>query len=114
MARAAKNESGSLPRKTKPSVGTLDADKSKPTRRRTPVEQRYVGIDLHRRRSVIVHKDVAGAILSTTQLDNDDPAGRPDPYRVSPTTQFDDLGQPGFDRESTPALGAVPQTVEQS
>ena len=75
MARAAKNEGGSLPRKGKPSVGTLDADKSKPTRRRTPVEQRYVGIDLHRRRSVIVHKDAQGTILSSVQLANDDLAG---------------------------------------
>ncbi len=39
------------------------------------MEQRYVGIDLHRRRSVIVHKDAAGTILSTVQLDNDDLAG---------------------------------------
>ena len=39
------------------------------------METRYVGIDLHRRRSVIVHKDTAGTILSTVQLDNDDAAG---------------------------------------
>jgi len=34
-------------------------------------EQRYVGIDFHRRRSVIVHKDAAGEILETVHLDND-------------------------------------------
>jgi transposase len=37
------------------------------------VEQqpRYVGIDFHRRRSVIVHKDGAGTLLETVHLDND-------------------------------------------
>jgi hypothetical protein len=37
------------------------------------VEQqpRYVGIDFHRRRSVIVHKNAAGEILETVHLDND-------------------------------------------
>jgi transposase len=35
------------------------------------VEQRYVGIDFHRRRSVIVHKDGAGNLLETVHLDND-------------------------------------------
>ncbi len=39
------------------------------------MEQRYVGIDLHRRRSVIVHKDAQGTILSSVQLANDDLAG---------------------------------------
>ncbi len=39
------------------------------------MEQCYVGIDLHRRRSVIVHKDAAGTILSSVQLANDDLAG---------------------------------------
>ena len=34
-------------------------------------EQRYVGIDFHRRRSVIVHKDGAGTLLETVHLDND-------------------------------------------
>ena len=34
-------------------------------------EQRYVGIDFHRRRSVIVHKDGVGTILETVHLDND-------------------------------------------
>jgi transposase len=33
--------------------------------------QQYVGIDLHRRRSVIVRKDAAGDRLETVQIDND-------------------------------------------
>lgn len=34
-------------------------------------QPRYVGIDFHRRRSVIVHKNAAGEILETVHLDND-------------------------------------------
>jgi hypothetical protein len=34
------------------------------------VEPHYVGIDLHRRRSVIVHKDAGGELLETVQIDN--------------------------------------------
>jgi transposase len=33
--------------------------------------RQYVGIDLHRRRSVIVHKDEVGEVLSTRRIDND-------------------------------------------
>src|SRR5579875_1533273 len=49
---------------------------SKPTRRRrkeTPVEHQrpYVGIDLHRRRSVIVRRNEAGEALETVRIDND-------------------------------------------
>jgi transposase len=36
-----------------------------------PVERQYVGIDLHRRRSVIVRMNEAGATLSTVSIDND-------------------------------------------
>ena len=48
---------------------------TKPTRRRqkeTPVEQQqqYVGIDLHRRRSVIVRRNEAGQTLETVRIDN--------------------------------------------
>ncbi len=47
-----------------------------PTRRRrkeTPVEpqRQYVGIDLHRRRSVIVHRGADGEVLATTHSDNE-------------------------------------------
>ena len=31
----------------------------------------YVGVDLHRRRSVIVRKDASGELLETVQIDND-------------------------------------------
>ena len=34
-------------------------------------EQQYVGIDLHRRRSVIVRRDGAGETLETVRIDND-------------------------------------------
>jgi hypothetical protein len=48
----------------------------KPTRRpqkETPVQQQtqYVGIDLHRRRSVIVRRSEAGQTLETVRTDND-------------------------------------------
>jgi hypothetical protein len=35
------------------------------------VEPGYVGVDLHRRRSVIVRKDSAGKVLETVQIAND-------------------------------------------
>src|SRR6266508_1532035 len=45
---------------------------TKPTsRRRGPVERQYVGIDLHRRRSVIVRMNTDGDKLSTVKIDND-------------------------------------------
>ena len=34
------------------------------------MEPQYVGIDLHRRRSVIVRKDAGGELLETVQIDN--------------------------------------------
>ena len=33
--------------------------------------RQYVGIDLHRRRSVIVHKNAEGEVLSVRRIDND-------------------------------------------
>jgi len=62
-------------RRREPSVqGTIGV--TKPTRRRRkeiPVEQakEYVGIDLHRRRSVIVRRTEAGETLETVHIDND-------------------------------------------
>src|ERR1039457_4237150 len=49
---------------------------STPTRKRrkeTPVEQeqQYVGIDLHRRRSVVVRRNQGGQTLETVRIDND-------------------------------------------
>ena len=35
------------------------------------MERRYVGIDLHRRRSVIVTMDEAGEVLSSVRIPND-------------------------------------------
>jgi transposase len=35
------------------------------------MEREYVGIDLHRRRSVIVRKDASGEVLGTARIDND-------------------------------------------
>ncbi|MGH3857111.1 MAG: hypothetical protein ACRDR6_27240 [Pseudonocardiaceae bacterium] len=32
--------------------------------------QQYVGVDLHRRRSVIVRRDAAGETLETVRIDN--------------------------------------------
>ena len=34
-------------------------------------EQQYVGVDLHRRRSVIVRMNDAGDVLDVTKIDND-------------------------------------------
>jgi len=35
------------------------------------VQRQYVGIDLHRRRSVIIRKDADGQLLSKVHIDND-------------------------------------------
>jgi hypothetical protein len=35
------------------------------------VTKEYVGIDLHRRRSVIVHKNADGEVVSKVQIAND-------------------------------------------
>jgi hypothetical protein len=44
---------------------------TKTSRRGGPVERQYVGMDLHRRRSVIVRMDEAGEKLQTVRIDND-------------------------------------------
>jgi transposase len=73
MARSLVNRQGSSRRRGPGVQGTLGV--AKPTRRRkeTLVEhqQQYVGIDLHRRRSVIVRMSEAGEVLSTVQIEND-------------------------------------------
>src|SRR3954447_23151313 len=59
------------PSRRGPSGETLELAKATPTRRKkVPVEREYVGIDLHRRRSVIVRKNAAGEVLSKTHIDN--------------------------------------------
>ena len=35
------------------------------------MDRQYVGIDLHRRRSVIVRMDAAGEVLEEVRIDND-------------------------------------------
>jgi hypothetical protein len=54
--------------------GTLGVSTATRKRRKeNPVEhqQQYVGIDLHRRRSVIVRMNDAGEVLSVSKVDND-------------------------------------------
>jgi transposase len=63
---------GTPSRREEPSVGTLGLAKATPSRRKkVPVEREYVGIDLHRRRSVIVRKSADGELLSKIHIDND-------------------------------------------
>jgi hypothetical protein len=59
-------------RRVRSSATTLDLGKATPSRRKkVPVEREYVGIDLHRRRSVIVRKNAGGELLSKVHIDND-------------------------------------------
>ena len=54
------------------SATTLEPAKATPSRRKkVPVEREYVGIDLHRRRSVIIRKNTDGELLSKVHIDND-------------------------------------------
>jgi transposase len=54
------------------SVATLELTKATPSRRKkVPVERQYVGIDLHRRRSVVIRKNAQGELLSKVHIDND-------------------------------------------
>ena len=63
---------GTPSRREVPSVGTLGLPQATPTRRKkVPVSREYVGIDLHRRRSVIVRKNSDGEVLSKVHIDND-------------------------------------------
>ena len=68
MGRASRTPS----RREGSSVGTLELAKATPSRRKkVPVSREYVGIDLHRRRSVIVRKNSDGEVLSKVHIDND-------------------------------------------
>src|SRR3989442_16022100 len=63
---------GSSPRQGRPSGSTLGVAKPSRSRaRRGPVERQYVGIDLHRRRSVIVRIGEDGEELGTVRIEND-------------------------------------------
>src|SRR5579871_2352308 len=69
---ANKRATGTSPRRGGPSVATLELGKAVPSRRKkAPVEREYVGIDLHRRRSVIVRKNADGEVLSKTRIMNE-------------------------------------------
>ena len=62
---------GASSRRGGPSVEKLGPAKATPSRRKkAPVEPEYVGIDLHRRRSVIVRISPDGERLSTEKIDN--------------------------------------------
>src|SRR5579864_5491620 len=64
--------SGTSSRREEPSVVKLGPAKATPSRRKkVPVPRDYVGIDLHRRRSVIVRKNAAGEVLSKTHIANE-------------------------------------------
>src|SRR4051812_46061928 len=59
------------PSRREPSGETLGLAKATPVRRKkVPVPQEYVGIDLHRRRSVIVRKNAAGEVIAKTHINN--------------------------------------------
>jgi len=67
----AKRVAGTSPRRGGSSVGTLELAKASQPRKKVPVSREYVGIDLHRRRSVIVRKNADGELLSKTRIVNE-------------------------------------------
>ena len=72
MAARAVRKVGSFSRREGPGVGTLGPSTATPSRRKkVPVNKEYVGIDLHRRRSVIVRKNADGEVVSKVQIVND-------------------------------------------
>src|SRR3974390_955973 len=73
MVSAGVNRQGSSRRQDPRVRGTLGVSKPNRKRKETLVEhqQQYVGIDLHRRRSVIVRMTSEGEVLSPVQIDND-------------------------------------------
>ena len=71
MATKVAKNVGVSSRREGPGVGTLGLPKATPSRRKKePVDKQYVGIDLHRRRSVIVRKNAEGEVLSKVHIDN--------------------------------------------
>jgi hypothetical protein len=59
------SKKGTSPRRGVPSAGTLVLGKATPRQRKmVPVTREYVGIDLHRHRSVIIRKNAEGEFLS--------------------------------------------------
>jgi transposase len=60
-----------LSRREGPSVEKLGLATASPSRRKkVPVQREYVGIDLHRRRSVIVRKNADGEVLGKVRIEN--------------------------------------------
>jgi hypothetical protein len=53
-------------------------------RRKIPMASQYVGIDLHRRRSVIVRQSPEGEVVDTVHIDND-PVALSRSLRPAPT-----------------------------
>jgi hypothetical protein len=52
-------------------ANTRGHDTKRTSRKGGPMQRQYVGIDLHRRRSVIVRMDGDGEKLSTVKIEND-------------------------------------------
>jgi hypothetical protein len=72
MAKTPVVKRGTLSRREGPSVAKLGPTTATPSRRKkVPVKRDYVGIDLHRRRSVIVRMTPEGEKLSCVHLAND-------------------------------------------
>ncbi len=64
--------SGASASRRRPSKDNTRASQSKTNDKGGPnVERQYVGIDLHRRRSVIVRRTAAGETIETVRIDND-------------------------------------------
>ena len=65
--------SGTSVRRPGPSKAKLGVSTPNLTTKEGPRgnSRQYVGIDLHRRRSVIVRKDATGELIETVQIDND-------------------------------------------
>src|SRR5436190_9680288 len=71
-AEVNKPKNGASARPEQVSVATLGSSQTEPRRgRKAPMERQYVGIDLHRRRSVIVRRTAAGETLETVRITND-------------------------------------------
>ena len=74
MTATVSSRDGASPRREGASVGTPAASEPRPSRRRRPQMQQqrqYVGIDLHRRCSVIVRMSEDGQVLGVDQVVND-------------------------------------------
>ena len=76
MAQSVAVRQSSSRRRGSSVAGTLrDSNPNRKRRKKTLAEreQQYVGIDLHRRRSVIVRMNDAGEVLGVSKIDNDGP-----------------------------------------